>query len=160
LTRPRARRWAMPQNFIECDRDQELLQLDAQAVKRGARHLLDLLPPKRELRAMAIESRIEIVLEHLGIAEEDQVDVFRGPGVGSEAKLDGDSTLEENPRGISSSPPGPGLRATLAPAGSPRATCEPSARLPPAAQPRLSCLRFEPRRGTCGEASRHWPARS
>src|SRR3954454_14750276 len=25
LTRPRARRWAMPQNFIECDRDQELL---------------------------------------------------------------------------------------------------------------------------------------
>lgn len=25
MTRPRVRRWAMPQNFIECDRDQELL---------------------------------------------------------------------------------------------------------------------------------------
>lgn len=53
-------------------------QLDAQAVKRRARHLLDLLSLKRELRVVAIESRIEIVLEHLGIAEEDQVDVFRG----------------------------------------------------------------------------------
>jgi hypothetical protein len=72
-------------------------------VKRGARHLLDLLPLERELRVVAIESRVEVVLEHLGIAEEDEVDVFRGPGVGSEAKLDSDSPLRTN-LGISSSP--------------------------------------------------------
>jgi hypothetical protein len=39
-------------------------------VKRGARHLFDLLSLKRELRVVAIKSRIEIALEHLGIAEE------------------------------------------------------------------------------------------